>query len=367
MTYFYARLLVLMAPILAWQAVELLVLPPNFFTFRPWEAVLVRNWALFRGPFYPNQDIEMWSAGDMNPRGHRGKHIRFRSDDCGYRNSEPYDVRAPYDLLLVGDSHMCGAYLHDRDTLATVLERKFDRRTYSYASGWPQCKAFLNDDRVWASPPRCVVFDVRPEDILHGRYGAWPECPPVDDSLQSMLCEPVSPWHRFLFRYASEDARVVYDRASKQLGYNFLRARMGLALRKPQPAVTLDQAHKNIEDFVAAMAGLKARLETRGVKFVVMLVPLAYPPGLGDYVAARLMPLVPLVHWHAGSPYAGDLTAEQCFEIDDSHMTKEGIARAAQRIVDLISERSLAVEGAPSRLAVGRAAADATTRDDPRP
>lgn len=335
MQYFFIRLLLVAAPLLAWQIVELFVMPLNYFTFRPWEALLVQNQGLFRGPFYPNQDIEMWAAGDLNPRGHRARHVRFRTDDHGYRNQRSYEPSARYDFLIVGDSHFCGASLHDRNTLSVVLEREYDKKTYNYASGWPRCKSFITDRRILANPPRYVVLDFRPEDVVYGRYGAWPRCIPSNDSVQSMLCEPVSLWHRFLFHSTSDRFRVMYDRASKQLGFNFMRARMNLALPKPQPGITVEQATNNVQDFIDATIRLQDELDARGTKLILLLVPLPYPEGVGDYVAGSLSPRVPMVHWQSSSSYRWELTAEPWYEEKDSHMTKKSIKKAAQRIIEM--------------------------------
>lgn len=338
MRYFFIRLLLVAAPMLAWQIVELFVLPPNYFTFRPWEATWARNYGLFKGPFYPNQDIEMWSAGDLNPRGHRARHIRFRTDDHGFRNQRPYDAKARYDFLIVGDSQFAGPNLHDRNTLAVVLERDYEKTAYNYASGWPFCQSFIHDKRIRTNPPRCVVLDFRPEETIHGRYVTWPRCTPVNDSLQAMLCEPVPLWHRFLYQVTSDNFRIVYDRASKQLGYNFLRARMNLALPKPPPALTIQQAEKNVYEFIDAMISLQDELHARGMKLILLLVPVPYPEGVGDYVAARLAPQVPMVHWQASSPYRWELTTEPWFDDNDSHMSKSAVLKSAQHIIELTLE-----------------------------
>lgn len=335
MRYFFTRLLLVAAPLLAWQIFELFVLPPNYFTFRPWEDLLVQNHGLFRGPFYPNQDIEMWAAGDLNPRGHRARHVRFRTDDYGYRNQHPYDPSAPYDFLIVGDSHFCGAGLHDRNTLAVVLEREYEKKTYNYASGWPQCKSFFTDRRFQANPPRYIVLDFRPEDIVYGRYGDFPNGIPTNDSLQAMLCEPLSLWNRVLFLVTSDRFRIINDRAAKQLGYNFLRARMSLALRKQLPGLTVERAERNLHEFIDAMVRLQGDLRKRGVKLILLLVPVPYPEGVGDYVAAQLAPKVPMVHWQSNSPYRGELMVEPWFEENDSHMTKSSVLRSANRIFEL--------------------------------
>jgi hypothetical protein len=144
-------------------------------------------------------------------------------------------------------------------------------------------------------------------------------------------------WHRILYQTTNDDVRIMYDRATRQHGYNWLRARMNLALRKPLPGLTLQQAERNILDFINAMVSLQGELRARGMTLVLLLVPVPYPEGVGDYVAGRLSPQVPMVHWQSGSPYRSDLATDPWFDEDDSHMSKLSILKCAYRIIELTS------------------------------
>ena len=45
---------------------ELFILPMDFFTFRVWEAIVVRKYRnLFPGHFYPNMEITKIEEGDL--------------------------------------------------------------------------------------------------------------------------------------------------------------------------------------------------------------------------------------------------------------------------------------------------------------
>jgi hypothetical protein len=45
-----------------------LLLPDNFFTFRPVEALKFTNeWIPHIGPFFPNRELSMYSKGDLCP------------------------------------------------------------------------------------------------------------------------------------------------------------------------------------------------------------------------------------------------------------------------------------------------------------
>ena len=333
MPYFFSRLFLVVLPLIVWQIVELFILPNNCFTFRPWESLKIQNGSLFKGPFYPNQNVAMWAAGDLNPRGVRSKFVRFQTDRSGYRNHGDYASDIKYDYLLVGDSNFAGANVDDSDTLRAVLENEYGKKAYTYASSYPPTKSFLNDDRITTNPPKFVVLDFRPEDVVFGRYATWPKGKPVNQSQTAKLGEPVSLWELFLFENTSVAFRIIYDRAHAQLGYNFLRARLKLAKRRQDPQLTVQEAEANYHAVIESMVTLRGRLQKQGTELIVLLMPLPYPAGVGDLVAQNLEDRVPMVHWQAGSPYAAEAMQESWYEPNDSHWRKSSIVCAAKRIV----------------------------------
>lgn len=333
MAYFLSRLLLVVLPMIAWQVVELCILPSNFFTFRPWEAVKVQNNALFRGPFYPNQNIDMQAAGDLDPRGPRLKRVRFQTDGSGYRNPKEYQPDVRYDFLLVGDSNFAGASVDEDDTLRAVLEREHGKTAYCCASVFPESQAFMHDIRIQANPPRFVVLDFRPEDVVYGRYAKWPGCSPVNDTVDGKLCRSISLWDRILFRCTGDAFRTLYDRAHAQVGFNYLRARLLLAKRRPEPALTLRDAEANFRSVIDSMIGLRATLRAQGTELIILLMPLPYPVGVGDLVAQSLENHVPMVHWQASSSYAREADLRSWYEVNDSHWREASIVLAAKRIV----------------------------------
>ena len=339
MTYFFGRLFLVALPLLVWQVVELFFLPPNFFTFRPWEALTAKCLGLFTGPLYPDRDLSMMSAPDMDPRGPRLKRIRFRTDSYGYRNLSDYDASTTYDYLLVGDSNFAGVNVDEPDSLAGVLEQDFGKKVYNAAFGYPHAKAFVNDPRIAANPPRWVILDMRPQDVLHGRYSTWPGVPGGNTSLKAKLGETPTPWERFLYATTSEPVRVLYDRAAKQLGYNFLRARLGLAKARPEPLLTPEQATTNFIAVLDSLVNMRQKLRERGSDLLVLLMPVPYPIGVGDAFASRLEQYVPMVHWQATSPYADECNPDTWFEPHDSHWQESSIRKAAKRIVAKSQDR----------------------------
>lgn len=332
MLAYFLRLLLVVSPILLWQAVELFVLPSNFFTFRPWEAVTVQNSGLFRGPFYPRQDISMRAAGDLDPRGPRLKQVRFRTDSYGYRNPEDYVSSPRYDFLLVGCSNFAGANVDDDRTLRAVLERDYHKRVYTYASYYPNTNSFTNDVRVKRNPPRFVVLDIRPQDVIHGRYVDWPVDPPINESQKALLDEPCQLWERAVFSGTSDEFRILIDRAGKQLAYNWFRARAMLAKRKQEPPLTIDEARRNFGLVLESMVRLRETLRKQDCELIVLLMPLLFPEGVGDVFAAELEKHVPMVHWQATSPYRDEIDPRQWSEPNDSHWRESSILCAARRI-----------------------------------
>lgn len=332
---FLASVLLTIAPIILWQGIELFLLPSNFFTFRPWEALTVKNNALFHGPFYPHQQISMWAAADLAPRGPRTKFVRFQTDSHGFRNPDDYSADLRYDYLLAGCSNFAGANIDEPKTLRAVLTDDYAKRVYCYASYYPETMSFINDRRVLANWPRYVVLDIRPQDVIHGRYTQWPPAEANSYSQKALLGNKCSLFERLIFSATSNDFRVILDRGSAQLGYNFLRARLGLAKTRREPDLTPEQAERHFHQVVDSLANLRSRLKDHDSELIVVLMPLAYPPGVGDLFAQFLEGKVPLVHWQATSPYRHEIADEPWCEPNDSHWSEASIRITARRIVSI--------------------------------
>lgn len=121
MKAFLFKVLIFISPVILWAILEAFILPPNFFTFRSWEALTFTKGFPADGPFYPNMSISMHEKGDMSPHLHKPSPqlTHWHTDSLGYRNNKL--VRKP-DILLIGDSFIAGSRLDQSQTLANVLD-----------------------------------------------------------------------------------------------------------------------------------------------------------------------------------------------------------------------------------------------------
>ena len=138
---------------------EMFILPINFFTFRTWEALMVKEF--LPGSFYPNMKISMIEAG-----GDLGRHTKFavkkkvqwETDRYGYRKHDAGINR--YQIVILGDSAIAGTGLTQEDMLSEVLERRLKINVYPFTpSRYPLVDSFLNTKRFTDNPPDIVILE----------------------------------------------------------------------------------------------------------------------------------------------------------------------------------------------------------------
>lgn len=196
--------------------VELFILPINFFTFRLWEALSVRNLSsVLSGTFYPNMKISMLEEGGL---GHGSrfavkKKVEWETDRYGHRNRNR-DI-AKYNIVIVGDSNIVGSSLTQDDMLAEVLEKRIGLITYTLGKGaFPPINGFLSSKRFIDAPPDIVIVGVAEEWIL--------KLPRLN--MQSKSLKKPSLIEQSLRK--SPTLAVLLDRLSKQIIYHYIAGRI---------------------------------------------------------------------------------------------------------------------------------------------
>jgi hypothetical protein len=158
---FILRLVLFLSPFLVLMGIEIFILPIDFFTFRVWEALVVRRLELLLpGPFYPNMKVSKEEEGDLahhTPYAVRRK-VAWVTDAHGYRNED--SGRCPYEIVIVGESEVVGTGLTQDDVLSAALERKTGIGVYPLAPG--SMNNFLRQRRFAEHPPRVLIL-TRPE------------------------------------------------------------------------------------------------------------------------------------------------------------------------------------------------------------
>jgi alginate O-acetyltransferase complex protein AlgJ len=157
MKKFIFKLSLFSAPFLVALALELFVLPIDFFTFRVQEALVVRKFQnILVGKFYPSRNLIREEEGDL---GHHTKYtfkrtVHWITDSHGYRKKE--SGRLKYEVVMIGQSETFGASLTQKEMLSEVLEEQLHLGVYPFAPAG--VNSFLKERRFNLYPPRIVII-----------------------------------------------------------------------------------------------------------------------------------------------------------------------------------------------------------------
>jgi hypothetical protein len=320
-----------MAPFAVLAALELYVLPTEFWTFRVWEAATNGIGGPPKGPFIPNLHIEKRETGDHRLPNGPTKQVEWFTDKFGYRNRPP--LRERYDVVTIGDSNFAGSFLDQKDTFAETLERECRCTVYNHAYQGPvDFRNYLRQVRFDRFPPKLIVYDIRSFDLYDpaGWHGPLPDLPADEDgtTLSNSEIEALQPESRY----------------RKQAGLNWMRARLEIAVRG-LPSSTLgprgrsklnsELAAERGAELAAILASYQSRLQRHGTRFVVFF--LEPDPELEDllkpYFEQAGVDLLSL-------PRVADPRSAY-FQAADSHWTEEGVRAAASVVSSYISKQRI--------------------------
>ncbi len=124
--------LFVLPPLLLIAITEAFFLPPNFFTYRTWEAIIYKNPIPHLGGFYPNMHTKMDEQGDLAFRTKYAifkKDVEWDIDKLGFRNDE--FVEDP-DVLLIGDSFTAGIALSQDETITNKTQALVGKKLKIY-------------------------------------------------------------------------------------------------------------------------------------------------------------------------------------------------------------------------------------------
>jgi alginate O-acetyltransferase complex protein AlgJ len=219
MKKFIVKSLLIFSPFLVAIAIEVFVLPIDFFTFRVYEALRMK---CLPGKFYPNMEITKIEEGDSaaHTRFAYKRKVTWITDRYGYRKQNTN--REKHEIVIIGDSHTVGSGLTQEDILSEVLEKRLRAGVYPLAPA--SLSTLLKDSRFKRHPPDIVILERKEIRI--------PLLPPVkvsakktptalerqlgeiEDRLENWICG-----NRF-----NQVAKVYLDRICKENMLFYLRA-----------------------------------------------------------------------------------------------------------------------------------------------
>jgi len=195
-------------------------LPLNYFSFRFWEALMVKKRIVFTGPFYPLQKVSMTEEGDM---GHGTpyaveKKVYWETDRYGYRKN---DSNGHSDVVVIGDSNIAGSSLTQEDIFSEVLQCRLKRSVYPYAPN--NINNFIQDTRFITNPPKVVILEIIERDIFsHEQIQIKPS---AKLTIKTKIKSLTSSLQNSVNRYAVKTA-LVLDRIQKRELLNYIKAQI---------------------------------------------------------------------------------------------------------------------------------------------
>jgi hypothetical protein len=262
--------------------IELFLLPIDFFTFRVWEALLIREFrSILPGHFYPRMEItKLETGGDLAHHTPFAipKKVKWMTDRYGYRKEDAEGIKPQ--VVIVGDSNIAGHGLTQEEMLSEVLENQIKIPIYPYAPVG-SINTFLKDLRFRKSPPKVVIVSLIERDILKMPFPKQPKR--REDFLPFYEWRDKTKQTRWV-----QKVGVLLDRFFKMNMLNYARARIrNTAVMDsrhfpskfgPMFFVQGEAANKEVsnEDFQRAVKTIEAYvqvLKRRGIRFIFLPIP----------------------------------------------------------------------------------------------
>ena len=271
-----------MSPFLIVVSIELFILPIDFFTFRVWEALLIKEFdSILPGHFYPRMEIEkLEMGGDLTHDTSFSipKRVKWMTDRYGYRKKDLERIN-PW-VVIVGDSNVLGSRLTQEEMLSEVLEEQLKAPVYPYAPVG-SINTYLKDLRFRKDPPKVVIVSIIEREILNMPF------PKLSQKRE-----------RFLSFYEWRDkikqtrwvqsAGVLLDRLFKMNMLHYFRARIGKEVARnfnsfpskfgPMFFAQGEAANKEVSDehfrkVIETIESYDQVLKRKGIRFIFLPIP----------------------------------------------------------------------------------------------
>ncbi len=356
-------------PFAAAVALELFVLPSDFFTFRAWETLVVKHpfGGLLKGPFYPNMTlVKTETGGDLKPSSacaEKKKDVLWQTDAYGYRKA-PSPVRR-YPVIVVGDSNAAGGGLSQEEMFSEVLEKRLGLSVYPLAPD--SIKYIFKHGLLKETKPDVIILENIERGILTGNFTIRPGA-----SFQEMSRAERLLW-KIRLHPVVQRAAVTLDRALKANMLQFLRARINA---RPAAAAAHssgngcpilflqgEKANRDVPDETRRAAVRKIRelsifFTGQGIRFIFLPIPNKeniYSRELGTPRPVFLEKLIAELR-EAGVEVIDtqkayeDITRRQgrhLYHRDDTHWNAAGVETAAALVSAALRQKPPAAAAAP--------------------
>lgn len=353
---FAAKLSLIVALALLLPVLEL-ALPINRFSFRAWEALMIRRReAPLPGLFYPNIDLTMTEVGDLAPYKDQqiARPARWRIDRAGYRNS--VFCSSP-EIIVAGDSMATGTGLSQSETVGDRLSQLTESCVYSF--NHESLESALKTTVRWKWKPKRLVFVIVERTLEE--LAAFPviENPPKIRRWKFFFQErglsyPITLSERLQHSNFAQyrNAHGFFPAVSRALfGHEFTSGLdPKMLFFQGEPAHHAKTANF-LQNRAELLASYKRGLKEMGIELLVVIVPnkeSIYPelipsqlrspilPALYGELEKKRVPFLDLYH-----PFRKGFVAEKKFYylLDDTHWNAEGAGLASQLIFSRIKSK----------------------------
>ncbi len=216
------KMLFIVLPFFLYILIELFILPIDFYNFRGWEALIVKNSSfVISGAFYPNKTLHTTEYGDLASYTEYSipKDVEWETDRYGFRKR---NITKSPEIVIIGDSFIAGSGSSQDEILSEVLEADTGYITYPYAPS--HINKFLNERRFIENPPKIIIMGSIERDIRN--------LPELDTTLKYLNDKTIIGIlkNNSFFR----EMLFLYDRLSKRPSINYLIARINDLSRSDQ-------------------------------------------------------------------------------------------------------------------------------------
>ena len=330
----YLKILLLSLPLLGMAFLEAMVLPPDQFTFRAWEAIKVNLFGeSLPGPFYPNIRCTFLEAGDSDKKKIKNRKNLWVTDVYGHRNERLPEQGQAYGVI-VGDSNIVGSSLDQKDLLSEFLTKRtgdlWINLSHEYINPWehPACKS---------NRPKWIIFQLKRGSLLNLPNLGGRGSDPGSQKNQGVL--------------------VSVDHATKLSLLNKVRSWVGCRaiamseqLQNPHLAIPLAQLQIALaQGYVPRELGAcekftkmtplqilrehQAKCESIGIFFILVVLPDTVEEA--DPLIRQIeLAGVRTIGFLPSNTFPRGADLESFWQTDDSHWSKKGIEITAEKIVE---------------------------------
>jgi hypothetical protein len=283
--------------------------------------------------FLVNTHVKMHERGVLNP-GANVKLTEWFTDAWGYRNRPRTDTPTPWDIVFIGDSHMAGDYLDQKDTLPETVEAMSGLTSYNHGmQGVRDMVRFLWDKRFLENPPRWVVYETN-EHLLFEACTTGKELLRLPNDLGTRD-----------FRVPDEEIfrSNLTARWKKHMLLNWVLARLqtSAAIHPHSPSgqnyekivdELWTQCRHNISKTAASINEYRKAVEARNSKFIFLMVSRGGHPGMVEMIRDAVQPygmrFVTLPNRNNNMM--------QFFHTEDTHWNERGVKATAKLLLSVI-------------------------------